>query len=176
MRQTNVVRRAFAACVTTLCLAAPVGAAAQTTAEGGIVETLLGRWTGSGVYDGNELNLTRRWTLELRDQFVRADMRVQMPNGSSFGALMYWQPVDAGIYDVQWMDGVGRNQKLRVSARPDSRAYSTIYLDLFAEAGPEWREWEFEAMDPGRYVERLYRIRPDGRELLTEFSFERIEG
>ncbi len=73
---------------------------------------LLGDWEGSGEYEGGELQLSRSWTLELRDRFLRADMHVSMANGATFGALMYWKPTTPGSYQVVWLDGAGRMQLL----------------------------------------------------------------
>ncbi|MDH3222757.1 MAG: hypothetical protein OEO23_03505 [Gemmatimonadota bacterium] len=159
-----------------LSLACASGAASQGLGDDAFANQVIGEWLGSGEYDGNRLTVTRTWTLELGDHFIRADLRVAMPNGRSFGALMYWRAVSTGVYDVVWMDGLGRSQPMRATRDPDSGVVSATYLDEFAEDGPEWRTWEFESIGPARYEERLYRLLPDGRELLTRFSLERVEG
>ncbi len=158
-----------------LSLACPAGAASQGLGNDAFANQLIGEWEGSGEYDGNRLTLNRTWTLELRGHFVRADLQVTMANGSSFGALMYWRAVSAGVYDVLWMDGLGRSQSLRATRDPDSGVVSSTYLDEFAEDGPEWRIWEFEPRGASRYVERLFRLLPGGREVLAVFSFERVD-
>ena len=123
--------------------------------------------------NSNTLTLGRSWTLELGNQFLKADMRVGMPNGASFGALQYWQKSAEDVYSVVWMDGLGRSQRLEVTRDPASGILSTTYLDELAEGGPEWRTWEFEAFGADSYQERLYEVGPQGRTLVTVFSFER---
>ncbi len=152
------------------------GAKAQGLSADPFVAQVAGEWLGRGEYDGNALTLTRSWTLELQGQFLRADMRVGMPNGFSFGALMYWSWVAPNVYEIVWMDGTGRRQSLRATRDPDSGLVSTTYLDELAEDGPEWRTWEFESLGPNSYVERLFKVVAEGRELLTVFSFDRDEG
>lgn len=148
-------------------------AGAQGLSADPFVARVIGDWQGRGEYDGNALTLTRSWTLELQGRFLRADMRVGMPNGFSFGALMYWNWVAPDVYEVVWMDGMGRRQALRATRDPDSGLVSTTYLDELAEEGPEWRTWEFESLGPDSYVERLFKVVAEGRELLTVFSFDR---
>ncbi len=150
-----------------------VESAAQGLSGDAFVSQVVGEWTGRGEYQGNALTLSRSWTLELGNQFLRADMRVGMPNGASFGAVQYWQKTAQGVYSVVWMDGLGRSQRLEVTRDPDSGIVSTTYLDAFAEGGPEWRTWEFEASGADSYQERLYGAGSQGRTLLTVFSFER---
>jgi hypothetical protein len=164
------------ALLTALSLIATRHAVAQNLAEDPFVRGILGERQGSGEYDGNMLMLTRTWTLELQDQFVQADMRVDMPSGFSFSALMYWRRASAGLYDVVWMDGLGRSQALRATRDPSNGIVSATYLDELAEEGPEWRTWEFESTGSKTYVERPYRVLPGGRELLTVFSFDRSGG
>jgi hypothetical protein len=159
-----------------MLLALPLGAAAQDLTADPFVAEVIGEWEGEGEYDGNRLSLTRSWTLELGDRFLRADMRVGMPNGASFGALMYFRSAGAGVYDIIWMDGLGRRQSLRATRDPESGIVSTSYLDDLAEGGPEWRTWELEATGVDSYVERLYQETAEGRVLLTVFSFERARG
>ena len=74
------------------------------------------------------------------------------------------------------MDGTGRRQSLRATRDPDSGLVSTTYLDELAEHGPEWRTWEFESLGPNSYVERLFKVVADRRELLTVFLFDRRQG
>ena len=152
------------------------GVAGQGLVTDPFVTQVVGEWQGRGEYDGNSLKLTRSWTLELQDQFLRAEMRVGMPNGFSFGALMYWSWVAPDVYEIVWMDGLGRRQALRATRDPDSGLVSTTYLDELAEDGPEWRTWEFESLGPNAYVERLFKVVTEGRELLTTFSFDRASG
>jgi hypothetical protein len=66
-------------------------ASAQDTRPGPFEGALVGEWEGEGVYEGNRLSLTRSWTVELGGHLLKADMRVAMPNGASFGALTYWK-------------------------------------------------------------------------------------
>ena len=70
---------------------------AQNLASDTFVVQVRGDWDGTGVYEGNTLNLSRSWELVLGDQFLCADMRVGMPNGFSFGAVMYWKLVADAI-------------------------------------------------------------------------------
>ena len=99
-----------------------------------------------------------------------------MPNGLSFGAVMYWELVATNLYHVLWMDGTGRQQELRATRDSVSGVVSATFLDEFAEGGPEWRTWEFESLGLDAYVERLYKVDTDGREELTVFSFTREDG
>jgi len=39
-----------------------------------------------------------------------------------------------------------------------------------------WRTWEFESLGPDSYVERLFKVVAEGRELMTVFSFDRSPG
>lgn len=92
---------------------------------------LLGYWEGEGEYEGSRLQLTRTWTLELRDQFFRADMQVTMANEGSFGALTFWKQVGDRISDILWMDGTGRMQRLqalrvRVGGNPETHLHETV--------------------------------------------------
>jgi hypothetical protein len=110
---------------------APFPAAAQALSRDPFVAEVAGEWQGHGEYEGNPLTLTRSWTIELGGQFLRADMRVGMSNGSSFGALMYWRHVSPGVYDVVWMDGIGRQQSLRATRDPSTTQRS-------ATTSPPW--------------------------------------
>ncbi len=135
---------------------------------------LLGEWRGEGIYDGNRLALKRLWTLELGEQFLKADMRVSMPNGAAFGAYTYWKTAGDGVYEVVWMDGTGRAQTLHAIRDPGSGVVSANFFDELAEGGPGWRRWEFEASGPDSYLERLFAQTDAGWELQTEFAFERL--
>lgn len=159
------------------CSLALVGSAsAQGLAGDPFASHVRGEWIGHGVYDGNELSLTRSWTLELGGQFLRADMAVSMPNGASFGGLTYWKMSQAGGYEVVWLDGTGRMQTLHAVRDPESGLVSSDFVDDLAEDGPESRRWEFERTGLDSYVERLFRKRGDGWALLTEWRFERVSG
>ncbi|MGD2071832.1 MAG: hypothetical protein PVI57_24415 [Gemmatimonadota bacterium] len=147
----------------------------QTLDDDPFTSHVLGEWQGEGAYEGDPLTLGRSWSRVLQGRFLRADMTVTMANGSSFEALMYWQVLEPGVYDVLWMDGLGRRQTLRATRDPGTGLVRTTYLDELAEGGPEWRTWEFEPLGPGGYVERLYRASPLGRELLATSRFERRE-
>jgi hypothetical protein len=116
---------------------------------------LVGEWIGEGVYEGNRLELARTWTLELGSVFLRADMTVSMPNGSSFGALMFWKSDEVGSYQVIWLDGIGRMQQLEAGAVPGSSIVRSEFVDDLAEGGPETRRWEYQRAGPDSYVERL---------------------
>lgn len=164
----------LALCVLVFASASIESASAQGLATDPFASHLTGEWMGRGVYEGNELSLTRSWTLELGGQFLRADMGVTMPNGASFGGLTYWKMTDAGGYEVAWLDGMGRMQTLRANRDPESGLVSTDFLDELAEGGPESRRWEFESTGPDSYVERLFRRSGDDLELLTEWRFERV--
>ena len=154
-------------------LAAPCAAISQSLVDDAFAAHIQGDWSGSGMYEGTRLDLTRSWTLELGGQFLRADMAVSMPNGASFGALMYWRASAAGEYEVVWLDGMGRMQSLLARADPASRVVATEYLDDLAEGGPEERRWEYERTGPDTYIERLFRREGTAWELLTEWSFSR---
>lgn len=135
---------------------------------------LLGEWSGSGEYDGNRLDLTRSWALDLGGRFLRADMSVEMPDGVPFGALMFWKSSAAGRYEVTWMDGIGRMQSLEARVDAESGLVAAEYLDDLAEEGPERRRWEYERTGPDSYVERLFRMVGDEGELLAEWTFARV--
>ena len=153
--------------------------ATPLSGQSGVLETdpfavhLLGEWSGSGVYDGNRLDLTRSWALDLGGRFLRADMGVDMPNGVPFSALMYWKISSPGRYEVVWMDGIGRMQALEARVDVESGLVATEYVDDLAEEGPERRRWEYERTGPDSYVERLFRLVRDRRELLAEWTFTR---
>ncbi len=136
--------------------------------------TLLGDWEGSGEYEGGELQLSRSWTLELRDRFLRADMRVSMANGATFGALMYWKRTAPGTYEVVWMDGSGRMELLDAAWDEASATMSSAYTDTLAGPQPQERVWEFALLGPDTYVERIYRLDAGAREPLAEFRFTRV--
>ena len=136
-------------------------------------EVIMGTWAGTGDYEGSTLRLERTWTSELGGAFLRADMQVTMAGGGSFGALMYWRIAENGAYEVIWMDGLGRMQRLKATRDPASGVVATTYLDELTGDGAEWRTWEFEIQGPDAYVERLYRQMGDDRELLTTFRFSR---
>ncbi|MDH3206026.1 MAG: hypothetical protein OEO79_05405 [Gemmatimonadota bacterium] len=157
-----------------LIMLTPTGAVGQSMADDPFAAQVVGTWEGRGDYQGNPLSLTRSWTTELLDQFLRADMRVEMANGFTFGAFMYWRVVADGLYEVIWMDGQGRSQRLQATRDPDSGVVSSTFLDELAEGGSEWRTWEFAATGPDAYVERLYEATAEGRELLAVFTFRRI--
>ena len=152
----------------------PQAGQAQDPPAGPFVTQVLGEWQGHGDYQGNSLALSRIWTIELGGQFLRADMRVAMPNGASFSAMMYWKRIAPDVYEIVWLDGIGRLQMLQALRDPESGLVSTTFLDEFAENGPEWRTWEFESLGEDSYAERLYRVHASGQELLTVFSFERV--
>ncbi len=148
-------------------------ASAQSMGSDPLASGLKGEWVGSGEYEGNRLDLTRDWTLELWDQFLRADMRVTMPNGASFSGLTYWKVVGEDEYQVVWMDAMGRMQPLAVTRDPESGIWASEFLDEYVEGGPEQRRWEFELTGSESYVERLFRQTAEGWEKLTEWSFTR---
>lgn len=139
-----------------------------------LVTHLMGEWQGEGVYQGNRLGLSRNWSLELGEQFLRGDMRVSMADGSTFGALVFWKIASPGTYELLWLDGTGRMQRLDATRDPTTGVVSTTYLDRQAEGGPQWRKWEFLANGPDSYSERVLGESSDGWELLTEFSFRRM--
>lgn len=155
-------------------VALPRNASAQGMADDPFGTALVGEWEGEGVYEGNTLSLTRSWSLELWDQFLRGDMQVTMANGASFGALTFWKPVGDGAYEALWMDGTGRMQNLQALRDPTSGLISTNFLDEFTQGPPEQRRWEFEVTGENTYVERLYAQDDGGWELLTEFRFRRV--
>ena len=152
-------------------LATPISG--QTLESDALASHLVGAWSGSGLYDGNRLELTRVWSLELGGQFLRGDMGVSMPNGATFGALMYWKSIGDGRFEIVWMDGIGRMQSLSAVVDTASGVVSTEYVDEFAENGPEERRWEYQRSGPDEYIERLYRKVADDWELLTEWTFNR---
>jgi len=155
-------------------LATPTPGHAQAHESDALVSHLVGAWSGSGVYDGNRLELTRVWSLELGGEFLRADMGVSMPNGATFGALMYWKSAGDGRFEIVWMDGIGRMQSLSALTDAASGVVSTEYVDEFAEDGPEVRRWEYQRSGPDAYIERLNRKVGSEWELLTEWTFRRI--
>jgi hypothetical protein len=166
------VRPVAALFVGVLC-ALPPAARAQDLVDDPFAAAVSGEWEGSGEYGGDTLMLARSWTTELGGQFLRADMRVRMANGRSFGALMYWKRVAPDVYEIVWMDATGRRQILQATRDPESGLVWTTYLDTFTEGEAEWRTWEFESLGADSYLERLYRLVGDRREPLTVFSFER---
>ena len=178
-------RRGPKRCIQAILILAAAAVPVSLDAQGGdqgrglasdpFVAALLGEWEGAGVYDGSPLSLTRVWTLELGGQFLKADMRVSMVNGASFGALTYWRPDARGGYEVRWMDGMGRAQTLEVLPGPEPTSAFAIYLDALTEDGVQWRRWDFELTGADGYVERLYRREGEGWVLLTEFTFRRVE-
>jgi len=150
--------------------------AAQDMEADPFAASLIGEWSGQGLYQGNELALARTWSLELGGQFLKGDMAVSMPNGASFGALTYWIKTGPETYVVTWMDGTGRMQRLEALLDPASGVVTSEYTDEQAENGPEERRWEFAIDDPDAYAERLFRQTADGWELLAEWTFERTGG
>ena len=86
--------------LSSLCASHAAPLAAQSMAEDKLANHLVGEWEGQGNYEGNTLYVTRAWTLELWNGFMRGDMRVTMDSGSSFAALTYWKPTGAGEYTV----------------------------------------------------------------------------
>ena len=168
-------RRLLAAALALSCLAAAMPAAAQDLRDDPFASHVTGEWTGIGIYDGNELSLTRSWTLELGDQFLRADMGVSMPNGATFGALTYWKATGEGSYEVIWMDATGRMQPFAATRDPASGVVRSDFVDALAEGGAEPRRWEFEATGQDAYVERLFRRNGNSLELLTEWTFKRAD-
>lgn len=149
-----------------------IGLEAQELVADPFAGHLLGEWSGHGEYDGNRLDVTRHWTLELGERFLKADMRVTMPNGASFRGLTYWKAAGHGAYEVTWLDGTGRMQRLD-ALRDASGLVSSNFLDHFSERGTEWRRWEFAVTGDDSYVERLYAQIEDRWVLQAEFMFER---
>jgi hypothetical protein len=154
--------------------------AAPVTGQGVALEAdpfavhLLGEWSGSGLYEGNRLDLTRSWGLDLAGRFLRVDMGVEMPSGASFGSLMYWKSSAPGRYEVIWMDGVGRMQSLEARVDAQAGLVTTEYVDDFAEGSPERRRWEYQRTGSDSYDERLFRLVGDQSELLAEWTFARV--
>ena len=164
------------ACVLACLSASTRSGFAQGMDSDPFASQVTGEWIGRGVYDGNELSLTRSWTIELSGQFLRAGMAVSMPNDASFGGLTYWKVLEVGTYEVVWLDGMGRMQTLHAVRNPESGLVSADFVDELAVDGPESRRWEFESRGQNSYAERLFRRRGDGWELLTEWTFERVAG
>ncbi len=134
---------------------------------------LLGEWSGSGVYEGSRLDLTRAWNLEFGAAFLKVDMAVSMPNGGSFGGLMYWRASGQGRYEIVWLDGSGRMQRLQ--AQTEGSLVWSEYVDEFTASGAEPRRWEFAPTGPDSYLERVLVRREGSWELLTEWRFKRME-
>ena len=149
-------------------------AAAQGMAEDDFARHLVGEWEGQGEYQGNTLSVTRAWTLELWDNFMKGDMRVTMASGSSFAALTYWKPSGEGQYTVAWMDASGRFQVLEATKDPETSAVMSEYLDEQVEGGPQVRRWEFRPTGHNTYSEFVYAKDGDEWMLLTEWQFKRV--
>ena len=173
----NSMASGIAACVLILLVGAvsPVRGQAPGLDGDEFASHLVGNWSGSGLYDGNRLELTRSWSLELGSKFLKADMAVSMPNGASFGALMYWKSAGQGSYEVIWLDGTGRMQRLQAESDAQSSVVRAEYVDEFTERGPETRRWEYVRTGPDSYVERLLRLSDGEWALLTEWTFSRID-
>lgn len=168
------MRKLILAALASVCT---FGVAAQTEREAEPatpLDMLIGQWQGSGTYDGNELELLRDWQTDLAGQFVRADMRVKMPDGASFRSLAYWRRADEDYYRVVWMDEIGRMQNIDARVEAGSGDVSLTYRDEYAEGGPAWRRWVFRQQHLDRYSESIYALTDDGWERLAVFEFRRV--
>ena len=52
---------------------------------------LIGEWVGTGTVYGSQVKLDRAWSFDLADRFLRGEMGVEMANGASFRARVYWR-------------------------------------------------------------------------------------
>ena len=147
--------------------------AAQTAKDDPLAEFFVGQWAGQGVYDGNVLQLSRVWSLDLNGQFLVGDMGVEMPNGASFRSLSYWKPEGDGVYSVVMLDEIGRvanRQALRESGTGDVVMHM---VDDLADDGPAWRRTVYRFTGRDTYEELLYGVTPDGWTRLARFAFTR---
>jgi hypothetical protein len=134
----------------------------------------VGTWEAIGRYDSNELHLWRSWRPELGGEFLRADMRVDMPNGFTFRSLAFWHSSAEG-YDVVLMDEGGRFDPLR--AVPDSSA-GTLVIEFEDDSGdgPTRKRWIYRAQGTDAYTESLQGWNGGAWETLAEFDFHRTSG
>lgn len=156
-----------------LLAAIPNAGRAQTLADDAFAQKLLGNWTGEGSYDGNILELRREWTLELGDHFLRADMRVLMPNGVTFRSLSYWKKAAENEFEITRMDETGRSRSMSATRNPENGDVALEFVDDFAEGGPARRRSIYRFVDDDHYVEQLLGESSEGWQRIAEFSFRR---
>lgn len=171
---TRKARRATTATASLLLLltGTPGGSAEGETATD-FATAVVGDWAGKGVVYGNEVTLTRSWQSELRGQFLRADMGVEMGNGVSFRVLAYWKPAGEGRYRVLWLDESGKLEEYEGLA--DASGAVTIHYLHTGETDGEpaaWRRLTYRITGPDTYEERVDGASGDGWEELALFRFE----
>jgi hypothetical protein len=154
-------------------VAAPLPSIAQSAQDDPLAKALTGRWSGQGTYDGNTLELTRTWTLELGGQFLLADMGVQMPNGGSFRIIAYWKPESDGLYRVLMLDELGRSTTVQGLREPSTGDIVLHMIDEDPDTGPAWRRSIYRVTGPNTYEELLFGATPNGWTPLAHFRFER---
>ena len=144
--------------------------------DGEVLQSLLGTWDGTGTVYGNEVSLTRDWSLDLKGHFVRGDMGVQMSNGFGFRALTFWRIESPRHYSVVWMDEVGDFKTFEAVADPESREVVTHYVDRTESGAKEWRRIVYRVIDADHYQETMFRWTGGKWEALAEFRFTRSGG
>ena len=167
---------AFSELVPAAAGAAAIQSTTRTWTDDPFAAGLAGKWDGVGEYDGNELQLTRSWEIDLGGHFLRGDMRVLMPNGASFRALTYWRKVDPARCGVTWMDESGRHQTLAGLVSNNGREIEIQHLEAGPAGPPGWRRTVYTVLSRDSYRERIYGMQGNDWVQLAEFRFRRVGG
>ena len=139
-------------------------------------EAIVGKWSGTGTYEGNEMKLERSWTLELSGKFLRGDMKVLMANDSSFRALTYWRKVASNRYECTWMDEAGQSLSLKGLGDKDRQTIEVQHLSTGPGGPPSWQRTVYKITGKDSYQEDIYRSTAAGWKLVAEFKFTRKRG
>lgn len=138
-----------------------------------VLQSLVGTWHGTGTVYGNEVSLTRDWSLDLAGHFVRGDMGVLMSNGFDFRALTFWRIGSPRHYEIVWMDEVGDFKTFEAVADPERREIVAQYVDKAEDGSSEWRRLVYRLVDAEHYEEQMYRGSDGEWQLIAEFRLTR---
>lgn len=137
-------------------------------------KSVSGSWTGTGSVYGNEVRLTREWSLDLKGQFLRADMKVEMGSMGSFRALAFWRIDATDRYAVTCMDEIGQKttfDAIGYAEAKEVRVYSPETTD--DSDTPEWRRTVYRVVGDDEYHELMFRETSEGWEQIADFRFTR---
>jgi hypothetical protein len=163
-----------------LLLLSGTSAPAATTIQDGpwaghlFAQHALGAWQGTGTVYGNEVSLTRTWSLELANQFLLADMSVEMSNGFAFRAMAYWRIVESGSYEITWLDEGGETETFRASGTDSSTEIVIYQMEPASDDAPAgWRKVVHKITGADSYQELMYYESEGAWTGMADFRFTR---
>lgn len=138
------------------------------------VDFLVGDWQGRGDYQDNELAFSRSWSVVLANQFLRGDLHVTMPDGTTFSSIVFLQLRNDRANKAIWVDATGRIQEGDVRFSNVASSFSIVYCNDYSEKSPVWRRWTFTPLRENEYAEKLDEKRDGEWQSAGSFKLSRI--